>query len=120
MVSITTREFIDYYQHNGKYPSIVNSPEFDSSKIIASLASTPSTPSQPPQGININDLEIDVENLPYRLPPLQDDQYLEYIQQKKLHHENFLRELRERGISLKKQPAQAEPEKRPIKKPMNY
>lgn len=115
MITISVQEFKEYYQQNGKHPSIVNSPNFDTSKISESLKTSEN---EPQQGININDLEIDVENIQSILPQMNEEQYLEYNQQKRIHHENFLRELNEKGLTLKNQPVT--PNQQPTKKPMDY
>lgn len=117
MISIPVKEFIEYYRQNGKHSPIVNSPDFDASRIVQSLTTTISDTASS-KGIDINELDIDVENIQSTLPPMNDKEYLEYNQQKRLHHENFLRELKEKGLTLRNQPT--DPGHQVPKKQMDY
>ncbi|KAF6070746.1 hypothetical protein MEM_04802 [Candida albicans L26] len=106
--SISLDQFLQYYNEHGKHPELLKSSQFDSNKIIDSLTSNINDSSNqlqspPPQEVNINDLELDVENLPQCMPPANQEEYENYLMMKKIHHDNFLREVNEKGLRLKNQ-----------------
>lgn len=105
--SISLDQFLQYYNEHGKHPELLKSSQFDSNKIIDSLTATTNLSNQlqspPPQEVNINDLELDVENLPQCMPPANQEEYENYLMMKKIHHDNFLREVNEKGLRLKNQ-----------------
>lgn len=106
--TISLDQFLQYYNDHGKHSELLKSSQFDSNKIIQSLTTTTTTAtknnsSSQPHDININDIELDVENLPQCMPPINQEEYENYLMMKKIHHDNFLREVNEKGLQLKDQ-----------------